>query len=81
MLPDHRHYYEIIQESRPCHLYFGVFILSASVSHAFLYLHICKQFHPVVSSLTHGSVRHNIRDKHDMCGVNAQSQFATQALC
>ena len=24
MLPDHRHYYEIIQESYPCHLYFGV---------------------------------------------------------
>lgn len=24
MLPDHRHYYEIIQESHPCHLYFGV---------------------------------------------------------
>ena len=24
MLPDHRHYYEIIQESYPCHLYFGM---------------------------------------------------------
>lgn len=23
MLPDHRHYYEIIQDSYPCHLYFG----------------------------------------------------------
>ena len=23
MLPQHRHYYEIIRESRPCHLYFG----------------------------------------------------------
>lgn len=23
MLPRHRHYYEIIREGRPCHLYFG----------------------------------------------------------
>ena len=23
MLPQHRHYYEIIRERRPCHLYFG----------------------------------------------------------
>ena len=24
MLPQHRHYYEIIRQGAPCHLYFGV---------------------------------------------------------
>lgn len=30
MLPQHRHYYEIIRQGAPCHLYFGALSLHSS---------------------------------------------------
>jgi hypothetical protein len=34
MLPQHRHYYEIIRQGWPCHLYFGALLVTLSCTHA-----------------------------------------------
>ena len=33
MLPQHRHYYEIIRQGAPCHLYFGALLFAQRVYH------------------------------------------------
>lgn len=38
MLPDHRHYYEIIQESCPCHLYFGKSLSPKICNHTYQFM-------------------------------------------